>query len=1102
MRIEVSQFGGIRPTVNATALAKNEAQRAENCKIRSGAITPLAGGLPSATPPAFSFKDEFGEWTCPAGRLLLDGSPVDQKAPDAPTVDKTDLLHLTDDVTIDVHSTTATGYTTGEETGTLTHTAQISTLDSNGDTILVGTTANPGFIPTIKADANTGAITAVTRVASIKVGTKVYTNPDDTGEVGTGGVGTLRLLSVSLSPVTVTWKKDSDGEYRMYVSGWTALFTFKVEVEETVGEERSAVYRITNVEDSGMETPASDSVLAIVKANQFVTLKGLNASKKTRIYRASGNVISATYRFVAEVEAATFTDTVSDADLGNEMPDVENPPATLTQVVYMPGYFLAGFYTENGASYVAFSEPFFPYWWNSDNVYAVEGTIVGIIANGNDLVVLTDPPRDDDTNAKNYVFTGTAPDAMNMSALQVNQGCVSRNSICRVGSTIGFNSKEGFVLIAGGTGKVVTEPFYNRALWETFYGTAASVVKEYDNQIVIFSSPSTGQGVILDYLNGTMRTFTASGAGNFTWQSKIFELPEPVEMHVMQMEGSGAATITVYGDNDAVMFTEAITAGTDFRIPRTTGTSRQWSFQIVGNGVVSKVSLIHRERIEVNGPMNLTKAQAEGSWRGLMFKFPTTGRFKVVRVRASDYDVTADFYRGSTLDSENTLEDDAEFRLTKKTDNDLWEVDITATGEVYELMLVPRIVRIVDGPVVLRNLQHLRGHLFHFPNAGSFKVGRVRGADGNPSGSLNFYVDEVDTPATLAVPVSTDADFRITEVNAAELVEVEFVPTDQKIQVDEILLIPRTVQTVTGPVVLTKAGRMSWRGTVVQFPRSGTFKVYRSRGPGTVTATLNLYADEAGTATKTILDIANDADARIESLAPNNLWEIEVIPAGELDEFILWPQAEQETNSPVIHVARAVSQGPATWLAQEFRYQEPVRMRTAIVKSRAYPVTLTVYCDGAQVAGSPFTVADAKEFRLNLPAAIGRVWEFDVAVSGVIDSVTMFAETIQDVDVAAFYLKYDGVKGNISTLARVMRFRRDECFNCAKVQASAYPVTLKLYRDYAKTPTYTAQVVNSSGFRLPKIQPARTWEIDAIPKDTATIIHSVALAKSMAALRV
>jgi hypothetical protein len=593
-----------------------------------------------------------------------------------------------------------------------------------------------------------------------------------------------------------------------------------------------------------------------------------------------------------------------------------------------------------------------------------------------------------------------------------------------------------------------------------------------------------------------------------SWKGMLFQFPESGYFKVGRVRGKAGivtGTLNFYVD-EATVATKSVdvTTDADFRITGMTASQLvEVEFVPTNSAIeVDELMLIPRTVQVVTGPMVISGTN-RATWRGMVFQFPDTGTFKVLRVRGPEGSIaaTVNFYADEAVAVTKTVNitSDTDVRLTALTPNELWEVEVVATQAIDEVVLIPRSVQMVNGPVVLSKQGRIswKGNLVQFPDTGTFKVLRARGRAGAVTAIVNLYADEAASP-TRTVAITSDTDIRLDLLTPNELWEIEVVPTGE---LDEVVLIPRDVQTVTGPVVLSTRNRLSWKGNVFYFPRRGYFKVARVRGaPGATLGTLNLRADEADAVTLATV-ISNDTDVRLTETTPGDLWEVEMTGNGDLDEVVLWPQAVQEINSPVVHVARAVNQTPATWLAQEYRYPEPVRMRSIQVKSRTYPVTLTIYCDGTQITGSPYTVSNATELRLTHPIAYGRVWEFDASVAGVIDSVTLWAEQLIQPAQGVVQIKYDGVQGVVSTLAKVIRFPKEDYFATARVDASVYPVQLKFYRDGARDKTYERTVMDRKGFWLPKWQPARTWEIDAVSSSATGIIYSVSLAKSMAALR-
>lgn len=719
-KISISEFRGIRPVIDAGALATTEAQTANNCTVRSKALLPLNSDIPSKPAYSFSYVDGFGTWThATDGALKLGGSAVSQSAPSLPTITIKDSLPSV--------SMSITTQVILDDDETVTSTPVMTKIDylESGRAVSGSYETQDVFIRTMESLDRTNGVKSFGKTVTVHIDGNNLTEVGQTVDLTVDAVvvGKARLTMLTSTPSSAGWSWDKDaGKYYIRVARFKVSFALAIEYTASLGMERAAVYRITNVESSGIETPASVATPLIqLTATQYIHFSSLG-SKKKRIYRAAGTELNAEYYFVAEVAAgtSTYSDFVADSDLGEVMPDVENPPSTMAQVVLLPGGFLAGFNGKN----IYFSEPFMLYWWNSDYTLTTHDNIVGLGVSGNDLVVTT--------TKRNYLVSTTTPDVTTMSELMSTPVCVSRLSICSVGSLVGYVSEDGFILIQGGVGKNLTAPYYSRSQWMALFPADRTTIAavEYDSQIVVFFSSSSG--IMLDYLNGNLVTFSGGGAGSFTWKSKVFDSDLPIEMHVIQVTGdSGSHSVELFADGVSI-HSSSVSANTDAIVPIGTVAAKSWEIQVVGSTRVDGIAMIHRDRMPVSGPMRLTQSNTEGSWRRLLFSFQNRGRFDVAMFRSSAYNVTADFYRDSVLDATRTVANDTDFRIGCTADNDLWEVDVTASGEVYECVLVPRQVeKVRDAIIHMKNdgvsgLPTMLARIVEFPREDYFACVRVR----------------------------------------------------------------------------------------------------------------------------------------------------------------------------------------------------------------------------------------------------------------------------------------------------------------------------------------------------------------------------------------
>ena len=685
-KIEINSFSGIRPVISADKLANNEAQTANNCKLRSGAIETIASDIPAAPTYGFSYVDGFGTWTHAAGEgIKLNGTSISQSAPSTPTVTSNIIFD-----SADITNPTFTLATAINVAGSITNVSsagsgELIEFNDAGDKLRLSyRVSHTGYIGNPFGPI-TGGIFTITALTtdSITMASTAFSEPGQTASIA-GGLGTIRLDNVVKTRPPVGWdsvKTGSGVQFWVKCGSYTVTFEFTLNFTTAINSERSVVYRVSNLESSGIESPASAATaLAVIGPNRYATISGLGTAKKKRIYRAAGNEENAKYYFVAELAAATATynDFVSDAALGDVMPEIENPPAAMTQVVRMPGGYLAGFNSKD----IYFSDPFILYSWNTDYILTSQYSIVGLAVSGNDLIVLT--------GTKHYVISGTTPDITSMSELMVTQDCVSLLSICKVGTRIGFVSSDGFVVLSGGTAQNITEPFYNKTQWSALLPVTKSGIAaiEYDNRVYIYMTASSG--IVIDYLSKIVTTFSGGGAGSFTWKSKVYGVDLPMEMHVAKMTGdAGTNTLKMYADGVEV-YSGTITNNVDLPLTRGMAEGLSWEFQLEGSTKVETFALIHRDNVMVHGGLRIDYKASEGSWLRLIYQHAREDAVTCVRIHASVYPVIIKLYRahGKTAFYTRTVHDQNGFWLPKFQPARQWEMDVTATdGVIYEVSI-------------------------------------------------------------------------------------------------------------------------------------------------------------------------------------------------------------------------------------------------------------------------------------------------------------------------------------------------------------------------------------------------------------------------------
>lgn len=293
----------------------------------------------------------------------------------------------------------------------------------------------------------------------------------------------------------------------------------------------------------------------------------LNVTDMTkRIYRTLVN----TFKYVDEIPAATtsYADTTADTDLGEDIPSVdwEMPPVGLTGLITLPNGVMAGFVNNE----LCLSEPNIPYAWPITYRKNTDWTIVAIKDWGQSIVI--------GTTGKPYRVTGTHPDVMTMSRINIRQACASSRGMVTLENGVAYPSPDGLVYIGSNTVAVITEHLLRKDEWDQFNpsslisfqwddryygfytnggasGTETGCVifdpEEENANLTLSESQATGGYVnLIDdafYFieDGHIKQWSAGGA-DFTanFKSKKFITPRPVALKAARFHLEQLSNIT------------------------------------------------------------------------------------------------------------------------------------------------------------------------------------------------------------------------------------------------------------------------------------------------------------------------------------------------------------------------------------------------------------------------------------------------------------------------------------------------------------------------------------------------------------------------------
>ena len=349
----------------------------------------------------------------------------------------------------------------------------------------------------------------------------------------------------------------------------------------TVDETRAYVYTFVNIwgEESAPSPPSAPATGDIagtwaLSAMQTTYPVGGNYQTidKARIYRTVTGESSVDYRFVTEIDppAATYNDdgdgstdaygyitTVDAVSLNESLPSLgwDLPPSGLQGIVNMANGIMVGFVGRD----IYFSEPYRPHAWPPEYVLSVDAPIVGIgVYQSGSVVCTTSNP---------YVATGSSPEAITLTRLDDVEPCQNFRSIVNGISGVLYASQNGMVLVNQSGAQNVTRPLVTRNEWRDEYKPGDSQCATDGSRILSFYSinegwvytpqeplgylvdlsgftdvqsvqtdPFTGEAYIVSRDVVSLWNPTSTTPLSYTWKSKVFELPRPVNMGAYRLQ--------------------------------------------------------------------------------------------------------------------------------------------------------------------------------------------------------------------------------------------------------------------------------------------------------------------------------------------------------------------------------------------------------------------------------------------------------------------------------------------------------------------------------------------------------------------------------------
>lgn len=373
-----------------------------------------------------------------------------------------------------------------------------------------------------------------------------------------------------------------------------APYVVPAAVGSTVGEYRSYVYTwVTAYGEEGPPSPVwSDAtpgdpngVWSIYFSNPTAAdVAGRNLAY-VRIYRTvTDSSGSASFYQVVQLPMGTtsYADGNFDTTVVNNviLPSVTwtGPPAGLQGVVSMANGILAGWTNDRE---IWFSAAYYPHAWPATYALTVDYPVVGMVAIGSTLNIITE--------GQPFIATGTTPDTMTIGKITANEPGISRGSIYGAGEGAYYASPNGLILL-NSSGTVNTTLFsierefwnqQNPQLWAA--GKQAMSYFAFQKGVVHYGLPGgtvQDNGIVLDHIEknvpcsliqtshcpvinvyndeisgdifyiseGVVRLINPTGGGNllpWVWKSKKFRFPFPQQLKAFKIRFEVPPEITI-----------------------------------------------------------------------------------------------------------------------------------------------------------------------------------------------------------------------------------------------------------------------------------------------------------------------------------------------------------------------------------------------------------------------------------------------------------------------------------------------------------------------------------------------------------------------------
>ena len=220
---------------------------------------------------------------------------------------------------------------------------------------------------------------------------------------------------------------------------------------------------------------------------------------KRYLYMACTGTDDGAIKFVCEQPvlggafAAKIKININDEDTAETFAEITPIPTDLDCMTLMPGNFYVGFKRSNPRC-VCFSDVALPTSWPDAYQYTIRDFAIGIAVAGNTAFVLT--------NGYPWALSGTAPEGIMAAQIVSEQACASERSICPFEGKVYYASQDGICVLAEDslTSTVITRAFWDKVSWSAL-NPASCIMKAYDNALFCWFTLTDGthKAYIIDF---------------------------------------------------------------------------------------------------------------------------------------------------------------------------------------------------------------------------------------------------------------------------------------------------------------------------------------------------------------------------------------------------------------------------------------------------------------------------------------------------------------------------------------------------------------------------------------------------------------------------